>query len=205
MLIPTKPADYKDITVKQPEFDRLWIPAEIIRSAKIFQAVGDVRWFLNGIHFNHNGFIEATNGHIAIRIECEECKRLSKSLILNIKGARIPVKAKNLEIVSLDAKKGVVLAKDGFGRDIGEVRFFEVVDGEFTDLDKVIKDSPYVGIEKICVSPTLMEKISEAAKILGSKSSPVIEMSFRGQEELIEIRFNSLEYKATVILMPMRW
>lgn len=208
MLISTKPTNYKDITVEQPAFERLYIPAAIIRAAQIFVDKNEVRWYLRGLHFNPRGYIEATNGHFAIRIECEECKRLSAPILVNIKGTKIPAKAKDLELVSMGPWKGVVLMTDKkTGKSLDDVRSFEVVKegGEkYPDIDRVMPKGELEPVNSISFNAMYMKEISEAQSILnGSRSFNGIDMRFRGKTGIIEINIPSPFYKATVILMPI--
>lgn len=201
MLIPVLP-DKSDL-VEKPAFDPFCIDAAIFKAANIFKAVSDARGYLNGIHFNNNGYIEATNGHVAIRIESEECKQLENSVIINIKGAAFSSKANKLEFISFGKKKGVVFAKDPFGADVGDARYFEIIQGMFADLDRVALSGPLVAVEKIGVNPLYMDYINKASKILQHKNKQCIAMKFRGPTQQIEVEIKSHLCKATVILMPM--
>lgn len=213
MLISIRPENYKDVTVEQPLFERILIPAKIISAAKIFQAKDDMRYYLNGIHFDPRGYVEATNGHYAIRIECEECKRLPKKMILDIKGAKIPAKAKDLEFVSMGTKSGVILMRGiqtyrNFKSPIilDDVRSFKLINGVFPELDRMMPKSEHLeAVEMIGINANYMKDIAEAQRILnGSRAFSGIEMLFRGESSIIEINIPSPFYKAKVLLMPMK-
>lgn len=202
MVIAVKQNTQIDTGKENALFERLVIPAKIIRAAKIFQAKKDVRYYLNGLHFDPRGYVEATNGHVAIRIECEQCKQLSKKMILDIKGAKIPAKSDELEFVSMSDKRGVVLMRDGALKDLDEVRSFEVIDGVFPDVDRVIPKTDLEKIDHIGINAEYLKDIAEAQKILSQKHGGIT-LKFRGEMEKIEVEFHSIDIKATVILMPM--
>ncbi|MCW4629616.1 MULTISPECIES: hypothetical protein [Marinomonas] len=199
MLIPIKPENYKDITIEQPEFERLSIPAKIIRAAQLFRAKKDVRFYLKGILLDPQGYISATNGHIAIRIECEECKRLSKQMIIDIKGRKIPKKATKLDLVSMSSKHGVILMNGASD----EVRSFSVIDHKFPDMNKVMRTLPPSPAKEIQVDPSYMKEIAKARSILGFKKGPII-MKFNDGDP-IEINIPSSEFAAKIVLMPMKY
>lgn len=199
MLIPIKPENYKDITIEQPEFERLIIPAKIIRAAQLFVAKKDVRFYLKGILLDPQGYVSATNGHVAIRIECEECKRLSKQLIIEIGGKKIPRKATKLDFVSMSNKHGVVLINGASE----EVRPFSVIDHKFPDMNKVMKTLPPRPVGEVQINPSYMKEIAKARSILGFKKGPII-MKFN-EGDPIEINIPASEFAVKIILMPMRY
>lgn len=103
-----------------------------IRAAIKFMAVGDVREYLCGVRIN-NKFIEATNGHVAVRMDSGIKTKLD--VIVKLIG-RVPAKSKDVELVFSDGKN-TAYHYDALGDLIG-VQLFDVMDGRFPDLDKVI-------------------------------------------------------------------
>ena len=103
-----------------------------LRAADEFRAKGDLRWCLNGIRINKD-FIEATNGHVAIRIDSGVKTRAD--VIVRFKG-KIPAKA---YITKLEFNKGknTVYHYDGMGELIG-VQLFYLEDGKYPDFKKII-------------------------------------------------------------------
>jgi hypothetical protein len=201
MLIPTKPLEYKDITKAQPEFETLKLCGKSVRAAMLFAAKNDVRYYLNGIFLDHRGYIVATDGHTMIRIENDECKRLTKSLIIGIRGAKLPAKSMLVELVSSDYKGGFVR----FGRcsigDIEDARVFEVIDGNYPDIDRVIPRSPLAAIERIVINPKYIARVGDAQTILIGSRVTSAEFKFRGNDNAIEVDI-AYDIKAKIILMP---
>lgn len=103
-----------------------------IRAAIKFMAVNDVRDYLCGVRIN-NKHIEATNGHVAVRMDSEI--KTKRDVIVKFIG-RVPAKSKDVELVFLDGKN-TAYHYGALGELIG-AQLFDVVDGKFPDLDKVI-------------------------------------------------------------------
>lgn len=108
------------------------IESKLLRAAKHCQGKNDVRFYLNGIHIYKN-IVEATNGHIAVKMTMK--KKIRGNYILSIKGI-IPAKAK---FTKFEFNKSETIAKhyDIFGSLI-LVSCVDVIDGKFPDIDKVI-------------------------------------------------------------------
>lgn len=204
MLIPIRPQEYKDITKPQPEFETLKLCAKSVRAAILFAAKNDVRYYLNGILLDHRGYIVATNGHVMIRIENEECKRLSKDQIIGIKGAKIPAKANYLDLISDSNKGGFVRFSVGHGlADIQEARLFEVIDGKYPDIDRVVPTSDLQPTDKIGINPEYVALVGKAQNELSYSGSCGAEFKFRGPNNAIEVDIDN-GIKAKIIIMTCR-
>lgn len=206
MLIPTKSQNYKNITKLEPKFVSLDIDAKIIKAAKIYEAKGDVRYYLNAIYFNKSGFVAATNGHTLIKIECEECERLSDNVIIEIGGTKIPTKAKLTRFVSTSEKGGYV--EFGVVRigDIKELRPFYIIDGSYPDVGRVMPKGDLVDVSEICLNPKYIKQANDAQAIINGNDYTAITMRFRGGYTAIEIIFNNpLGIKATGVVMPCKY
>lgn len=101
-----------------------------LRAAIKFQSVGDIRYYLNGFRINKN-YIDATNGHVAVRMS--NCKGFKGDYIIKLIGS-IPAKAVETEFL---IKECVTKHYDKHGVLVG-AQAFELIDGKFPDLDKVI-------------------------------------------------------------------
>lgn len=186
------------------------IPAKLVRAAMIFQARQDVRYYLNAIHINMDGHIEATNGHIMFRAECEEAKDLGESLIVSISG-KVPARAHTAKFIFMDDERdvGLVIFEDGIGRPIRKTsvvdgRTFERVDGKFPDCGRIVPTDPLKPVEQFGVNASYIAKVAEAGKALGS-GSPVVSIKLRGANEILEIDINSPVYNAKCLIMPVRF
>ncbi|EMA5890781.1 hypothetical protein U3Y45_004860, partial [Salmonella enterica] len=71
------------------------IQSKLIRAALVCAAKNDVRYYLNGLHITAK-YIEATNGHVALRIE--HGIRTKKNIIVQFEGP-VPAKAETTELV----------------------------------------------------------------------------------------------------------
>ena len=110
-----------------------------LRAASKFMAKGDVRSYLCGIRINSK-FIEATNGHIAVRMDSDV--KTKRDVIVRLAG-RIPAKSVETELC-FSKDKNTAYHYDGFKQVIG-VQLFEVEDGKFPDLNKVIPEKFTIG------------------------------------------------------------
>lgn len=205
MLIAIKKPDYKNVTEEQPAFNSLSIPADIIRAAMIFQAKNDVRYYISGIYLCPEGFVYATNGHIAIEIECEECKRLSKGVILSIGGAKINKIVGTMDFISLDASSGVAALKDRLGIKLNDVRSFYVINAKYPNVKKAMGiPGKLHSQDNVPLNPDYLAKLSEVNKIIGMRDAPV-KLEFSGPSSAIHVSFMTNEYKARAVIMPCRW
>lgn len=103
-----------------------------LRAANEFRARGDVRYYLNGIRINKD-HIEATNGHIAIRMKSGIRTRLY--VIIDFKG-KIPAAAIKTKL-EFSKGKNTAYHYDGFDQCIA-VQLFDIQDGKFPDFSRFI-------------------------------------------------------------------
>lgn len=103
-----------------------------LRAADVFRARGDVRFYLNGIRINKD-YIEATDGHRAVRMVSGLKTRLDVIIRFNGKIPKSAIKTK----LSFKKNENVAYHYDGFNALIS-VQIFELIDGKFPDLNKVI-------------------------------------------------------------------
>lgn len=101
-----------------------------LRAAIKFQAKADSRFYLCGFRINEE-YIEATNGHVAVRMD--NCEGFTGDYILNLIGA-IPAKAVKTEFLISDC---VAKHFDINDKLVG-AQAFDVIEGKFPDLSGVI-------------------------------------------------------------------
>jgi len=129
MLIPSnKPPGHK------AHLETITIDAWKVRAAMVFQAVGDGRYYLNGVCIQSSGRIVATNGHCAIAIPIDQPPTLDT--IISISG-KVPQGAQTVEL-DFQGDGGGFLKCRNSRLSIVKVLAFEIVDGKFPDLDRVI-------------------------------------------------------------------
>lgn len=103
-----------------------------LRAAQKFSASNDLRHYLCGIRIN-NKHIEATNGHVAVRMDSEV--KTKRDLIIKFNG-KIPARAVET-VLTFSEGKETAYHYDGLMKLIS-AQLFDVVDGKFPDLNKVI-------------------------------------------------------------------
>lgn len=103
-----------------------------LRAANVFRGKGDPRPYINGIHINKD-FIEATNGHCAVRMSSEVKTRID--VIVRFEGA-IPKSAEKTKL-SFDKNQSIAYHYDLHGN-LLSVQLFNLLDGKFPDLENVI-------------------------------------------------------------------
>tara|TARA_R110000851_G_scaffold182230_1_gene331334 strand:- start:331 stop:870 length:540 start_codon:yes stop_codon:yes gene_type:complete len=173
------------------------IKSALLRAAMLCQAKDDVRFYLNGVHVNGK-HIEATNGHIAVRMTMDSDK--GESLIVSIK-SKIPAAAVNTTLLIND--EPIAKHYDLLGS-LCAVSVIEIIVGNYPSIDKVIKDETkpvdYVGIntEYISLFPKMFKERFSTAK-----------MEFNGIMEAIKMTSTSPiineEYGSPIfIIMPAR-
>lgn len=107
------------------------IQSKFIRAALVCAAKNDVRYYLNGLHITPK-HIEATNGHVALRME--HGIRTRKNIIVQFEGP-VPAKAETTELVF--NKEAFAIHRDVFERRIS-ITGIKLVDGLFPDMERVI-------------------------------------------------------------------
>ncbi|EAQ7564921.1 hypothetical protein D5U74_18355 [Salmonella enterica] len=107
------------------------IQSKLIRAALVCAAKNDVRYYLNGLPITLK-YIEATNGHVALRIE--HGIRTKKNIIVQFEG---PVPAKAETTVLVFNKEAFAIHRDAFNRRIS-ITGIRLVDGCFPDMERVI-------------------------------------------------------------------
>lgn len=184
------------------------IPANTIKAARLFQAVRDSRYYLNGICIQKEGYVVGTNGHYMIRIECEEAKLLDKDMIISI-GGTIPVKSHMAQFVFFESgDEGYIYFESLTGHIIGndnlrEIRPFKLIDGQYPDVKRVLPQGKLKACEEIIINFDYAVVISKAMKILGSKY-PQGTFKLRGNQQALEIDVKTPHHTATIVLMPVR-
>lgn len=135
------------------------IKTQILRAADEFRGKADVRRYINGIHINKN-FVEATNGHIAVRMDSGIKTRLD--IIVRFKG-KIPKSAKNTKL-SFSKGENVAYHYDNLGQ-LVSVQVFDLEEAKFPNMDKIIPTELTKG-EFPAIQPSFLGVIDKA---FGSK------------------------------------
>lgn len=111
------------------------IQTHLLRAALVCVAKNDPRYYLQGIHINSN-YIEATNGHVAVRMEHGISTR--RNSIIEFCGP-VPKKAVTTEIYF--TKEPYAVHRDSTGMRVGFTALKLHDDARFPDLDRVIPEN----------------------------------------------------------------
>ncbi|QCJ70374.1 hypothetical protein C9446_11220 [Providencia heimbachae] len=108
------------------------IQSHLLRAALVCVAKNDPRYYLQGVHINSK-YIEATNGHVALRME--HGIKTRRDTILEFRGA-IPAKAVTTEICF--TKEPYAVHRDASNNRIGFAVLLSYDNARFPDLDRII-------------------------------------------------------------------
>lgn len=189
--------------------NKFTIPARHIKAAMIFQAKGDVRYYLNGIHLNkEEGRIESTNGHCLITLGSDEIKEIPKSMIIHVSGT-VPASAFYADVTMINDICGVIEFRNGKGDRVPshgtrKRLFFDVIEGRYPDIEKVLPSGNLVKTDKIGFNPEYMGWAGKAASALGSPYCVAV-AGLRGPNNSIEISIMGLYDEVKVFVMPCRF
>lgn len=185
------------------------VPSRLLRAARLFQAGDDIRYYLRGVFLNRNGYIEASNGHIAFRAQCDACKKLPESLILRIQGSAVGKGDEEARIYLDDSGMGWMT----FGKSEGDKDRTDSY-GMRVRLNIATIDGRYPDMEKMFTPPAKMEPVSEigingdyiavAGKAAVALGSPRPQMRFRlnGAVGAIWVDAPVSKYSHTMLIMP---
>ncbi len=129
MIIPSdKSPDYR------ADLETLKVDGWKVRAAQKFQAVKDVRYYLEGFVLKQDGRICATNGHCMFVCPIE--RPPVRDIIIKIIG-KVPASAVTVEFEFTSEVGGIARCVNG-RLETKDVHLFEVIDGKFPDIDRVI-------------------------------------------------------------------
>ena len=133
-------------------------------SAMLCAAVKDVRYYLNGICIDSEGFIVATDGH---RMFVGKAETTQETVIINIKG-KAPTK---FETVTLDTSENNASFYNKNGELI-QTCPLEVIDGRFPDWRRV-SNYKEGKISAIGLNLSYLNDAAKAAKFFGKENAKI--------------------------------
>ncbi|OCG33675.1 MULTISPECIES: hypothetical protein [unclassified Gilliamella] len=165
-------------------------------SAQLFRAYQDVRYYLNGLFFDKDGTLAATNGHKLF--VGKHLSKIKAGVIISIKD-KIPTKFYYAEI---NTQKGLIFYKSEKDETLS-VGLIEVVDGVYPDYKKIIpKLSTKKHTSVIGFNTEYLSDILKVGKIISPKFPAVkIFMPMNSDEPAV---FEFWNQEAIAILMPVR-
>ena len=183
------------------------VPAMLLKAAILSQASRDVRYYLNGIYIDkENGRVCGANGHTIFVGNDESFSGFDESIIVRISGT-IPARAVDAHFVKIDEGCGYIYFTGASKKPVETSNgaharcFYDVIEGKFPDVDKLIKEKELVAVEQIGVNPEYLDMLNKISKCLGSKGSMI---RFRGNHESIDFKIMHTDYDCHYIVMPMR-
>ncbi|EAQ1115939.1 hypothetical protein DUA97_19825 [Salmonella enterica subsp. enterica serovar Javiana] len=168
------------ITVKRAEY----------LSALTCAGVKDVRYYLNGIFFDAEGFIVGTDGH---RLFCGKATTEGESAIINVKAKppakfdHIVVDIENRSATFIDDKAQEVLASP-----------IDIIDGHFPDWRRVADFKPGKG-DAIGIHLPYLADAAKCSKYFDKKANAIIET--QGVSDAIRLQLSADAY---MLIMPVR-
>lgn len=177
------------------------IRAPLVKAAILFQAKQDIRYYLNGIRIEPKRIV-ATNGHCLWLHNFETELDISESLTVQLKQP-IPAKAFNIRFEASE-NNGVAYSEDIDGKVIAAA-YFELIDGQYPDVDKVIapkqdiKETPEIGF-----NTEYLALLSKATKLVGNPRFPSTVATLRGPDAVSVFKIPGPEFQSELYLMPVR-
>jgi len=132
------------------------IPTRLLRAALVCVAKNEVRYYLEGVHITPK-YIEATNGHVALRME--HGIKTRKNIIVKFDGS-VPARAETTQLVF--SKESLAIHRDIYGGRIG-FTVIRLLDGRFPDVDRVIPTT----IDESMIPAVQGEYMGYPAKMFG--------------------------------------
>ncbi|QBH97190.1 hypothetical protein EKN56_12775 [Limnobaculum zhutongyuii] len=174
------------------------IKSAMLRAALVCVAKNDARYYLNGIHITPK-YIEATNGHVALRLEHGINTR--RNIIVQFIG-HIPVRADMTELTF--GKSLLATHYDAHGQRIGFTAI-KLLDGRFPDLDRVVPTMVDHNINPVVQAGLL----SYPEKMFGRERKFIpMQLLPSGKESAVLIKFdttvNSMYGNPKFVVMPCR-
>jgi DNA polymerase III sliding clamp (beta) subunit (PCNA family) len=165
-------------------------------SAQLFRAHQDARCYLNGLFFDKDGTLAATNGHKLFI--GKHLSKMKKGIILSIKD-KIPAK---FDYAEINTKKGLIFYKSEDDENLS-VGLIEVVNEVYPNYKRLIpqatgeKHTSVIGFNALYLSDIL-----KAAKII-DPGFPSVKISMPMDRKSAAV-FEFSNEEAKVILMPLR-
>ncbi|WP_347254352.1 hypothetical protein [Leminorella grimontii] len=174
------------------------IKSAMLRAALVCVAKDDPRYYLNGIHITSK-YIEATNGHVALRLEHGINTR--RNIIIQFIG-RIPARAETTELAF--GKSLLATHYDANEQRVGFTAI-KLLDGRFPDMDRVIPTTVDHSINPVVQAGLL----SYPEKMFGREREFIpMQLLPSGKESAVTIKFdraiNRMYGNPKFVVMPCR-
>lgn len=187
------------------------LPAQVLAAAQLCQAKNEVRYYLNGIYIDSKS-IAGTNGHILFRNDYADRLEnyhqnhfepgiIEKPVIINMDSA-VPKAAWTASLNSIDATKGYIEYRKAT-MDICGRAFFDVIDGKYPDIDRVMPKTDPVPVANIDLN---QEYVALTGKVLAKfYRFAGARMTFYGENSSVKVSRQTAEHGEVIMLiMPCR-
>ncbi|HDR2728410.1 TPA: hypothetical protein QCJ53_004333 [Enterobacter roggenkampii] len=175
----------------------LTVSKNALLSAMIFQAKGDVRYYLNGVCFSPDKKLYSTDGHRAFIGE-HTTEGLTEQIIVAISGPKVT----KFESASIDTDSGIVSYLDENGERTS-AGVCKVVDGRFPDVERLRSSYENKPVEEIGFNASYLADIEKAAKLYNPHFCG-IKIKPGGSDKAAIVELNSAFGSGQIIIMPMR-
>ena len=166
------------------------IPFASYVGAKICRAKNDVRYYLNAIYIDPEGFIVSTDGH---RLFCDKVQtNQPEGLLIDVKGKE-PTKFNHAEVSTESKSVSFFDANNALLATLP----FDLVDGRFPDWRRVANVQPG-SVESIGFT---MEYLSDAHKVAKAFKIVFARFDFQDATRACKVSFSDTAY---MIIMPAR-
>ena len=175
----------------------LTVSKNALLSAMIFQAKGDVRYYLNGVCFSPDKKLYSTDGHRAF-IGKHTTEGLTEQIVVAISGPKVT----KFESASIDTDSGIVSYLDENGERTS-AGVCKVVDGHFPDVERLRSSYENKPVEEIGFNASYLADIEKAAKLYNPHFCGVT-IKPGGSDKAAIVELNSAFGSGQIIIMPMR-
>ncbi|HHG2375641.1 TPA: hypothetical protein ACPVEL_003801 [Escherichia coli] len=175
----------------------LTVSKNALLSAMIFQAKGDVRYYLNGVCFSPDKKLYSTDGHRAFIGE-HTTDGLTEQIIVAISGPKVT----KFETASIDTDTGIVSYLDENGERTS-AGVCKVVDGRFPDIERVRAAHESKPVDEIVFNASYLADIEKAARLYNPQFCGV-RIKPGGSTGAAIAEFSGAFGSGQVIIMPMR-
>ncbi|EHB8450053.1 hypothetical protein JVZ25_004920 [Escherichia coli] len=175
----------------------LTVSKNALLSAMIFQAKGDVRYYLNGVCFSPDKKLYSTDGHRAFIGE-HTTDGLTEQIIVAISGPKVT----KFETASIDTDTGIVSYLDENGERTS-AGVCKVVDGRFPDIERVRAAHESKPVDEIGFNASYLADIEKAARLYNPQFCGV-RIKPGGSTGAAIAEFSGAFGSGQVIIMPMR-
>ena len=166
------------------------IPFASYVGAKICRAKNDVRYYLNAIYIDPEGFIVATDGH---RLFCDKVQtNQPEGILIDVKGKE-PAKFNHAEVSTESKSVSFFDANNALLATLP----FDLVDGRFPDWRRVANVQPG-SVESVGFT---MEYLSDAHKVAKAFKVNIARFDFQDATRACKVSFSDTAY---MVIMPAR-